>query len=154
MGKYQTSWALIKNSDNSVDKFIDLSLPEDWSVPEGFSLVPNDELDFDSWAVVRKSDRLVETFIVKESNWILPDEYELIPNNQLHENWQRVIEQHDLNEVRNLRNSLLKDSDWTQIPDSPLSVEAKQQWAQYRQSLRDLPNTYNGSGSIPWPIKP
>lgn len=37
------------------------------------------------------------------------------------------------------RNRLLKDSDWTQLPDSPLSTEKKTEWATYRQVLRDMP---------------
>ena len=38
------------------------------------------------------------------------------------------------------RNSKLRDSDWTQIPDSPLTAEKKAEWAAYRQALRDIPN--------------
>ena len=38
------------------------------------------------------------------------------------------------------RNSKLRDSDWTQIPDSPLTAEKKLEWATYRQALRDIPN--------------
>ena len=37
------------------------------------------------------------------------------------------------------RDILLKESDWTQLPDSPLSAEKKAEWAAYRQALRDLP---------------
>jgi hypothetical protein len=39
---------------------------------------------------------------------------------------------------RNTRNQLLSDSDWTQMPDSPLTDEAKALWVTYRTSLRDL----------------
>ena len=46
----------------------------------------------------------------------------------------------NLAEVRNQRNQLLSQSDWTQMPDSPLSLELKAAWAVYRQELRDLPN--------------
>ena len=42
-------------------------------------------------------------------------------------------------EHRATRNQLLVDSDWTQMPDSPLADEAKTSWATYRASLRDLP---------------
>lgn len=45
--------------------------------------------------------------------------------------------------VREQRNVLLKNSDWTQNNDSPLSDSEKQEWATYRQSLRDLPSQYN-----------
>jgi len=32
---------------------------------------------------------------------------------------------------------LLVDSDWTQLPDVPLTAEKKAVWAQYRQQVRD-----------------
>lgn len=44
--------------------------------------------------------------------------------------------------VRRQRNYLLAVSDWTQLADSPLSAEEKQEWKVYRQSLRDLTDTY------------
>ena len=37
------------------------------------------------------------------------------------------------------RRVFLKESDWTQMTDSPLSDEKKAEWAVYRQALRDLP---------------
>lgn len=37
--------------------------------------------------------------------------------------------------VRGDRNRLLAESDWTQLPDSPVD---KQAWATYRQALRDI----------------
>lgn len=43
--------------------------------------------------------------------------------------------------IRLQRNELLRQSDWTQVNDCPLSDSKKQEWATYRQSLRDLPST-------------
>lgn len=40
--------------------------------------------------------------------------------------------------VRVKRNELLAKSDWTQLPDSPLDNTARNVWADYRQSLRDI----------------
>lgn len=42
-------------------------------------------------------------------------------------------------QVRNQRDQLLAQSDWTQMADSPLTAEQKAVWAAYRQQLRDLP---------------
>ena len=41
------------------------------------------------------------------------------------------------------REILLKESDWTQMPDSPLTESKKAEWATYRQVLRDLPENSN-----------
>ena len=62
-----------------------------------------------------------------------------------------------LREVRNLRDFYLAASDWTQMPDSPLTTAKKAEWATYRQALRDMP-TSNASvtdkSEVTWPSKP
>ena len=45
-------------------------------------------------------------------------------------------------EFRAKRDRLLQASDWTQMPDSPLSDSKKAEWASYRQTLRDLPQKW------------
>lgn len=63
--------------------------------------------------------------------------------------------QEKLDSVRNERNFLLKESDWTLGPDSPLTDVQKQAWKKYRQQLRDLPQkitSYNQN--ILWPSPP
>lgn len=52
--------------------------------------------------------------------------------------------------VRQRRNALLVESDWTQISDVPVD---KQAWATYRQALRDLPNNPNWP-NVEMPTKP
>ena len=52
--------------------------------------------------------------------------------------------------IRNERDGLLRESDWTQVTDSPLSDSKKAEWATYRQALRDLPST----DPIVWPTEP
>lgn len=36
------------------------------------------------------------------------------------------------------RKMILAGCDWTQLPDSPLSPEEKEQWAAFRQAWRDI----------------
>lgn len=55
--------------------------------------------------------------------------------------------------LRIQRNKLLAESDWTQLIDSPLTSDKKQEWADYRQELRDLPNTVDINNII-YPEKP
>lgn len=52
-----------------------------------------------------------------------------------------------LNELRSSRNLKLMQSDWTQLPDVPLTDAKKAEWAVYRQQLRDLPSTVTGLNS-------
>jgi hypothetical protein len=51
-------------------------------------------------------------------------------------------------ELRQIRNELLRDSDWTQMTDSPLSDSKKNEWSAYRQLLRDLPADHEDVTSI------
>lgn len=53
-----------------------------------------------------------------------------------------------------IRDSLLRASDWTQLPDAPLNDAAKQAWKEYRQALRDLPASKGWPDKITWPENP
>lgn len=60
-------------------------------------------------------------------------------------------------DLRSYRDVMLNSSDWTQIPDSPLSDAKKQEWQTYRQALRDLPTAYTDIESVDevtWPTTP
>jgi len=60
----------------------------------------------------------------------------------------------DLNHVRGQRDSQLRGSDWTQIGDAALGAHTAEEWAAYRQSLRDLPATYSRVSEVVWPMDP
>lgn len=55
--------------------------------------------------------------------------------------------------IKKQRNQYLLQSDWTQLSDSPLSNEKKQEWINYRQALRDI-TTQEDPFNITWPTKP
>jgi hypothetical protein len=52
------------------------------------------------------------------------------------------------------RNSYLRESDWTDLPNAPLSSSVKQNWLNYRQALRDVPQNFSTPESVVWPTKP
>ena len=56
--------------------------------------------------------------------------------------------------LRHMRNGLLRESDWTQFTDSPLSESKKNEWKIYRQQLRDLPAASSNPENPGWPTKP
>lgn len=59
--------------------------------------------------------------------------------------------------LRGQRESLLKNSDWTVMPDSPLSDSKKTEWTTYRQQLRDITDgidTEEKALAVTWPTQP
>lgn len=58
--------------------------------------------------------------------------------------------------VRTIRNKLLSDCDWTQVPDAPLTDAEKASWQTHRQELRDLPDHANWPelADADWPVEP
>ena len=55
--------------------------------------------------------------------------------------------------IRKKRDFLLRTTDWTMTPGCTVDQSA---WAAYRQSLRDIPQTYrvDGYGAVVWPTVP
>jgi len=51
--------------------------------------------------------------------------------------------------IRSQRNQMLKDTDWTQLIDSPVDKET---WAAYRQALRDI-TKQTDPFNINWPTQ-
>lgn len=66
-----------------------------------------------------------------------------VPNSDLAENY-----------VKTNRNKLLYQSDWTQLPNSPLTTEKQQEWANYRQQLRDITSQSGYPFNVVWPTQP
>ena len=52
------------------------------------------------------------------------------------------------------RNDSLLSSDWTQLPDAPLSAEKVTEWKTYRQALRDLPANTSDFTNPTFPTEP
>ena len=54
-------------------------------------------------------------------------------------------------QIRQERNTLLSDCDWTQVSDAPVNQVA---WQTYRQALRDVTSQEGFPYSVTWPTKP
>jgi hypothetical protein len=63
-----------------------------------------------------------------------------------------------IHRIRQSRNVRLQASDWTQMPDAPLTQSQREQWQQYRQALRDimtqLPDPLPENYRPIWPAQP
>jgi hypothetical protein len=62
----------------------------------------------------------------------------------------RLQAQEKVDDMREERNRLLADSDFSQLPDAPVN---RNEWATYRQALRDLPSTVDINNPV-YPEKP
>jgi hypothetical protein len=56
--------------------------------------------------------------------------------------------------VSQKRQKLLYLSDWTQIPNNPLTTAQQEAWATYRQELRDIPQQSGYPFNVVWPVAP
>ncbi len=60
----------------------------------------------------------------------------------------------DFSMVRMERNAKLSQTDWTQIADASLGDHTAEEWAAYRQELRDLPSKHSKVSEVVWPTPP
>ena len=62
-----------------------------------------------------------------------------------------VDEPNNWGAIRQKRDQLIRDSDWTMTPGATVD---QAQWTAYRQVLRDLPQTYENAEDVVWPAVP
>ncbi|EII3108127.1 phage tail assembly chaperone [Vibrio parahaemolyticus] len=73
-----------------------------------------------------------------------------IPKDVLATAW----ENQQWSDIRVQRDARMAEVDWTQTLDCPLPDEKKAEFADYRQALRDIPQTYSNPDDVVWPTKP
>jgi hypothetical protein len=56
--------------------------------------------------------------------------------------------------VEGERRHKLAASDWTQLPGGPLTDAQKEEWATYRQALRDITSQPDFPVNVTWPTEP
>ena len=60
----------------------------------------------------------------------------------------------DFTMVRAERDGMLRNTDWTQIADATLGAHTAEEWAAYRQELRDLPAGFSKVAEVVFPDNP
>lgn len=119
----------VQLKNGKIDNYINY-LPE---LPEGFSVVQITDIEFDQ-------------IINQRTHYF-----------DITDNTVKIINKSDEDiwfEIRNKRNTLLRKSDWTQMNDSPLNTEKKNEWLNYRNNLRNLPQTFINPDEVIWPDVP
>lgn len=82
----------------------------------------------------------------ENNQWVLGWNIVAKSQEQIDEEWSNKCAS-----VRNARNELLKQSDWTQMPDVTLTESQSTAWRTYRQALRDVPSQAGFPNSVEWP---
>ena len=150
---FQVDYILVENGEV---KGYPQPLPRNWADVSNFYLLEDEQVRLYGWYPVRfvPAEKTDNDVVIGQSFVIEGDEvvqYEQIrPKTEseiaeeTNQKWQNI---------RSQRNSLLSESDWTQLPDSPLSSEKKTEWSVYRQELRDV-TSQSDPNNIIWPVKP
>jgi hypothetical protein len=160
---YQISHQSLQTLNNMYLRIIDETINYPYSIPQLRAAFPNVSLPAE----------LTDTSLIEWDMYVvtpttIPNDYTknitegtpVLTDGLYYQNWiqtnasQSEIDYRLENQwfiIRETRNELLVECDWTQLGD--VSAETKAIWSEYRQSLRDITSQTNPF-SINWPVKP
>lgn len=118
--------------------FSNVSFPG--GIPEDAWLADNSILKVEEWPTIDHDTQKIERISgsVVDNKW----RNFVVREKSNNEKWD---------ELRDKRNSLLTNSDFTQLDDCP---KDKSKWKSYRKALRDLPENYPNADDVIWPTEP
>lgn len=136
------------------NRFPNISFPETFVCPENYAFVfslPQPEYNSVTQYVI-ESAPIFTTKGTWEQQWQIIKKYvtQTEEDTAISEHTTARINELSIS-VRQQRNSLLNESDWTQVLDAPVNRTA---WAQYRQQLRDVTSQPGFPHEVTWPQKP
>jgi len=109
------------------------------------------DIDFDKQA--KEGEYILEGVGSVDGNMVDVETKEILVKTKTQEELQFQF----MFELRSIRNTLLAHTDWTQAQDTPLSESQRLLYAEYRQKLRDITDTYSNATSmseVVFPEKP
>jgi len=104
------------------------------------------EWDGSQWVMVEDTSALDRFGVSVEEIGPAP-----VPSEPTFNPTEKALEQ-EAQQARAQRDRLLKESDFSVLPDAPVSDS--QAWKDYRQALRDVPQQEGFPEEITWPAKP
>jgi hypothetical protein len=131
-------------------------LPKNWQNFSNFYLFDNETLKEYGWYPFRFVEAPnMENSVISGSYFEIGDDEVVEYQTRRAKTEEEIQQENEYKwiEIRNKRNRLLFECDWTQLPDSPLSEEKRQEWRIYRQELRDITN-YTSPDEVIWPNEP
>jgi hypothetical protein len=133
-------------------------LPKTWNNISNFNEIESEKIFEYGWYPVRfipnpnknKNSITIGNDYVIESTEVL--QYEKIrqkTQDEINQEYQQEWEN-----IRQQRNQLLYECDWTQLQDAPLTPSKLAEWMMYRQQLRNITALYSNPYEVEWPPKP
>jgi hypothetical protein len=133
-----------------------MELPRNWANISNFYLFDNEKLKQYGWYPFRFVEVEINSNQFYDGSDFVIEEDEVVEYQKVRNKTPQEIEE-ELNGqwtvIRYRRNEFLTECDWTQLSDSPLSEQKKEEWKTYRQSLRDI-TVQSDPFNIIWPTKP
>ena len=107
-------------------------------------------MDGEVFAVKCEDSPLTKTIPFDEAN---TDYQEYLKWKAIDGNEPEAVDGLTWDDIRSTRDTILQSTDWTMTTGA--SVD-QAQWAAYRQSIRDIPQTYSGKNpdEVVWPTQP
>lgn len=131
-------------------------LPKSWNNISNFHVFDNQTLKQHGWYPYRfVTAQVGENQVYNGSDFVIEEnevvEYQKVRN----KTQQEITEEIEgmWRAIRDRRNYLLLECDWTQLADSPLSNQKQTEWQIYRQELRDITQQPDPFGIV-WPTPP
>ena len=131
-------------------------LPINWQNVSNFYLLDNESVKEYGWFPFRFVEAPnMENSVISGSYFEIGDDEVVEYQTRRAKTEEEIQEETEQKwrEIREKRNRLLFECDWTQLPDSPLSEEKREEWRIYRQELRDVTNC-DSPDHVIWPNKP
>tara|TARA_B100000927_G_scaffold29320_1_gene21610 strand:+ start:592 stop:972 length:381 start_codon:yes stop_codon:yes gene_type:complete len=118
----------------------------------------------DALRVLRPNDSFIVRGDIVYENIQLVDKNKTLPTkDELNSKLGELKKEEPMKLLREKRNKLIAETDWTQLKDIDLDIIRERNWKNYRQALRDLPSKSNPKldsfgnldmSSVVWPDKP
>jgi hypothetical protein len=137
--------------NNNVEQMVD-PLPTQWRNISNMYVLPNEELKKHGWLPVKEVgyDGTLDLGF-----HIYPDYVLLIKQDEVPQIDNEPSPEEEWQNIRNERNHLLAETDKLVLFDvyEKFSQEQQQQIKNYRQQLRDIPQTFEEPNLVVWPHK-
>jgi hypothetical protein len=131
-------------------------LPVSWENISNFNVFDNQTVKNYGWYPYRFVEAQKNENQFYDGSDFVIEENEVVEYQKVRNKTQEEIQNETENmwrAIRDRRNELLLECDWTQLADSPLPNQKQTEWQIYRQSLRDITNQLDPF-SINWPTPP